>query len=94
MTLTEIALADCAQVVHDARPTHDAEVAHVVGSGEYLTTGEAATVIGVSKTTVVNLLNSRQLPFTTVPGSAHRRILRTVAEAYRDRMRTEAAGSE
>lgn len=66
----------------------------MVGDGEYLSTGEAAEVIGVSKSLVVKLLNTGQLAHTTLPGSTHRRILRTVAEELRDKMRSEARGTQ
>jgi excisionase family DNA binding protein len=87
--MNTIHLAHYAQDEHDA---HDAEAARVVGNGEYLTTGEAAEVIGVSKSTVVKLIADGKLPVTRVPGSTHRRIARKVAEDLRDRMRQEAAG--
>lgn len=83
---TALPLAHCAQ---DA---HDAEAAHVVGDGTYVTTGEAAALIGISKSTVIKLIRTGQLAATSVPGSTHHRILRTAAEAYREQMAREAAG--
>ena len=78
------ALADCLQF------RQAAEVGQVVGDGTYLSTGEAAKLIGVSQSHVINMVNRGDLPSTKV--GTHRRILRTVAEAYRDKMAAEAAG--
>lgn len=66
----------------------------MVGDGTWLTTGEAAKVAGVSKSTIVKLLNLGQLPYGTVPGSTHRRIRRTDAEALKLRIEKEERGGE
>lgn len=88
MTAAPPLLADCAQVEHAA---HIAEAEYVVGAdGNWLSTTEAAAIIGCSKTHVINLVKRGDLPATRVGN--RRRILRTVAEAYRDRMRAEAEG--
>jgi len=84
--MTARPLADCAQVAHDA------EASHVVGDGTLLTTGEAATIMRVSKSTVHKLIRTKQIAATTVPGSTHLRIARKVAEDWRDRMDRETAG--
>jgi excisionase family DNA binding protein len=84
--MTAMSLAHCAQDEHAA---HDVEVARVVGDGERLTTGEAAKLIGVSKSTVVKLIANGQIPVTRVPGSTHRRIDRKVAERLRDEMNAQ-----
>lgn len=67
-----------------------AEVGQVVGDGTYLSTGEAAKVMGVSQSHLIRLINDGKVPATLV--GTHRRILRTVAEAYRDKRAQEAAG--
>jgi len=86
IALTPQPLADCPQVEHSA------EVGNLVGDGTWLTTTEAALLMGCSKSHVIALIRRGDLPATTAPGSRHRRILRTVAEAYRDKMAAEAAG--
>lgn len=62
----------------------------MVGDGTWLSTMEAANIIGVSKSHVIDLVDTGQLPATKV--GTHRRILRTVAEAYRDKKMREASG--
>lgn len=56
----------------------------------WLTTGQAAAVIGVSGTTVRQLCAAGALACWTVPGSTHRRVRRIDAEAYRDANRPPA----
>ena len=63
----------------------------MVGDGEWLSTGEAATLMGVGKTKVIELADAGVLESTRVPGSLHRRISRASAEAYRLRPQTETA---
>lgn len=79
-------LTDCPQVADSA------EVVGMVGDGTWLSTMEAARVIGCSKSHVIDLVDSRQLPAAKVGN--RRRILRTIAEAYRDRLLREATGDE
>jgi excisionase family DNA binding protein len=78
------ALADCAQF------RQAAEVSQVVGDGTYLSTGEAARLIGISQSHLIRLINDGKIPATKA--GTHRRILRTVAEAYRDQKLREAGG--
>jgi excisionase family DNA binding protein len=78
-------LAHCPQVAHTA------EVENVVGKdGTWLTTTEAADVIGCSKSHVIKLFDSGALPGKWV--GRHRRILRTVAEDFREGDPREAPG--
>jgi len=62
----------------------------MVGDGTWLSTAEAADVIGVSTSTVINLVDDGTLKATRVGN--RRRILRAVAEAYRDEKLREAGG--
>jgi excisionase family DNA binding protein len=85
MTAATGSLADCAQAAHDA------EVADLVGPDDvWLSTTEAAAVLGCSKTHVINLVDRGELPATRVGN--RRRILRKVVEDRRDQMIREAAG--
>lgn len=86
MTLNPVGLADCPQVEHSA------EVENLVGDGTWLTTTEAAQVMGCSKSHVIALIRRGDLAASTVPGSKHRRIRRTVAEQWRSKM--DAEGGE
>lgn len=81
---------EIARLAHWPQFRQAAEVGQVVGDGKYLSTGEAAKLMGVSQSTVIRLVTDGELPATKV--GTHRRILRTVAEAYRDRMAKEAGG--
>lgn len=78
------ALADCLKVGQSA------EVGQVVGDGTYMSTGEIAKMLKCSQSHVIRLIDSGALPSTKV--GTHRRVLRTVAEAYRDKMAAEAGG--
>ncbi len=79
-----------ADLQHSAQDGQPAEVETVVGDGRWLSTAEAAAIIGVSTSTVIRLVDERTLPATYVGN--RRRILRSVAEAYRDKMEREAGG--
>jgi excisionase family DNA binding protein len=61
-----------------------AEDGQVVGDGTYLSTGEAARLIGISQSHLIRLINDGKIQARTLPGSKHRRIARQVAEAFRD----------
>jgi excisionase family DNA binding protein len=68
-------------------------VASVVPAGQLLTSGEAATVLNVSPAYMDRLLRDERIPWSTVPGSSHRRILLGDVMEYkrtRDRVRAEA----
>lgn len=54
-----------------------------------LTTQQAAEVLGVSRSTLVRLLNEHELPFERLGDSRHRRLRLHDVLAYRDRKRTE-----
>lgn len=62
----------------------------MVGDGRWLSTAEAADLIGISTSTVIRLVDERVIPATYVGN--RRRILRTQAEAYRDKLLREAGG--
>lgn len=86
--MTPVRLAHCAQVEQTA------EAAQVVGNGDWLSTGEAATIIGCSPSHVIDLFDGK-IPGKKLPGTRvgnRRRILRTVVEAYRDEQLREASG--
>jgi excisionase family DNA binding protein len=55
----------------------------VVGGDEWLSTGEAARLMGVSRWKVIEMADAGELVSTRVPGSSHRRISRASAEANR-----------
>lgn len=82
--MTVISLADCLQVGQSA------EVARLVGDGKWLSTGEVAEILECSSSHVIKLFDDGKLTGRRVGN--RRRILRTVAEAYRDKMAAEAAG--
>ena len=54
----------------------------MVGDGKWLTTGEAARLMGVSKWKVIQMADAGELETEKVPGSRHRRISRASAEAH------------
>lgn len=54
-----------------------------------LTTQQAATLLGVSRSTVVRLLEERELPYERFGESRHRRLRLADVLAYRDRKRDE-----
>lgn len=80
--MSVIRLAHCPQVGQSA------EVTQVVGDGTWLSTAETAELLGVSTSHVIKLVDDGALRATRVGN--RRRILRTVAEAYRDKMAKEA----
>ena len=49
---------------------------------EVYTTGEAAWVLQVSPSKMIQLLDGGHLPSYRVPGSSHRRVTRAALEAY------------
>ena len=55
----------------------------MVGDGTYMTTGEAAAALKISRWKLVQLIESGDLPAATVPHSKHRRILATDVEKLR-----------
>lgn len=59
------------------------EHSQTAASGELLTTGEAATLMNVSRQHIVDLCNSGDLPFMTV--GTHRRVRRADLEQLRSR---------
>ncbi len=75
--------------IPDWRPTHKGRLSTEV----FMTTGEVGELLGRNRWQVITMVKTGRLKATTVPGSKHRRILRTVAEAYRDKMAKEAGGS-
>lgn len=56
---------------------------------QHLTTQEAADFLGMSRPTLVKLLEEGQLPFTRTPGGRHRRLLLRDVVAYQDRIRVD-----
>jgi len=62
----------------------------MVGDGTWLSTTETAKLLGVSKSHVIDLFDDGKLPGTKVGN--RRRILRTVAEAYRNEQLRKAGG--
>ena len=54
---------------------------------QQLTTQQAADHLGISRPTLVQLLESGQLPFTKLPGSRHRRVLLRDILRYQQDMR-------
>lgn len=57
----------------------------VDAQADSLTPAEAAQLIGVSRPTVLKLIEDGSLPAENVPGSSHRRLPRTAVEGFRDR---------
>lgn len=55
----------------------------MVGDGKWLSTGEAARLMGVSKWKVIQMADAGVLESTKVPGSRHRRISRASAQAHK-----------
>lgn len=64
-------------------------VIDITGLPKDLSTGQVAELLGVSRPTVVSLIDSGKLPATRV--NAHRRINTVDAMEYRARARTDAA---
>jgi excisionase family DNA binding protein len=61
---------------------HDVDV--LDASSETLTPNEAADLIGISRPTLLKLIDEGVLTATNVPGSSHRRLDRLEVEAFRD----------
>ena len=57
----------------------------VDAAADSLTPAEAAQLIGVSRPTVLKLIDDGTLPAENVPGSSHRRLPRVAVEGFRDR---------
>lgn len=68
----------------------------VIDAGaDTLTPAEAAELIGVSRPTLLKLIDDGTLPAENVPGSTHRRLPRGSVEEFRDRrISVQAALSE
>lgn len=80
-----IRLAHCPQVGQSA------EVTQVVGDGTWLSTAEAAELLGVSTSYVIKLIDETK-ELSAMKVGNRRRILRAVAEAYRDEQLRQAGG--
>ena len=61
---------------------HDVDV--LDASSDTLTPNEAADLIGISRPTLLKLVDEGELTATNVPGSSHRRLDRLEVEAFRD----------
>jgi len=61
---------------------HDVDV--LDASSDSLTPNEAADLIGISRPTLLKLIDEGQLTATHVPGSSHRRLDRLEVEMFRD----------
>ncbi len=61
---------------------HDVDV--LDASSDTLTPNEAADLIGISRPTLLKLVDEGVLTATNVPGSSHRRLDRLEVEAFRD----------
>lgn len=61
---------------------HDVDV--LDASSDTLTPNEAANLIGISRPTLLKLVDEGVLTATNVPGSSHRRLDRLEVEAFRD----------
>lgn len=56
----------------------------VSAAGDTLTPAETAAMLGVSRPTVLKLIQDGTLAADTVPGSSHRRLPRRAVEEFRD----------
>lgn len=69
---------------------HDVDV--LDASSDDLTPNEAADLIGISRPTLLKLIDDGVLTATNVPGSAHRRLDRVEVEEFRDSRRAMQTG--
>lgn len=90
-------LGDVVCEIHGELANTIVNLISAVGSGravevnhlpDQLTTGQAADLLGVSRPTVVSLVDTGRLPGTRI--GTHRRIATTDVLAYRDRVRTQS----
>lgn len=59
---------------------------------QQLTTQQAADLLGISRPTLVKLLEEREIPFERPSGGRHRRLRLSDVLEFRDRRRTERRG--
>lgn len=69
---------------------HDVDV--LDASNDTLTPNEAADLIGISRPTLLKLIDEGVLSAANVPGSSHRRLDRREVEAFRDSRRQMQSG--
>ncbi|WP_211586814.1 helix-turn-helix domain-containing protein [Mobiluncus mulieris] len=73
------------QMVTQAMSRHQAIT--VTPVDQRLTTQEAADFLGMSRPTLIKLLEKREIPYEKLPGSRHRRVLLKDLLAYQENLR-------
>ena len=71
-----------ARIVHGSEESHHRPVSSVDSrvEKEYITTGQAAKILGISRPTLVKMLDSHRIPSTRI--NSHRKVLREDVEEY------------
>jgi excisionase family DNA binding protein len=66
---------------------HEGAAPQMLQSDDWVTTQEAANIVGVSRPSLIKLLNESEIPYSTIGVGSHRRILLKDVMAYREGFR-------